>query len=418
MLTLIVVGTAAGLLGTGIRDVFKVPGEEAFVAADRLSHTFPEISGAMGQVVVVAKDGGDVTSPANKAEIQHFVKELEDLDQVALVMGPWHEYLTTDFTINPEHSAALIQVQMETTVEQILPATQAKFEEMADDASTDDLSFHAGGGAYGPVPPAISYVEGIGMIVALFVLLITFGSFVAAGLPLAIAGVGISITMAVIWAVTRWIDISTTGPFLALMIGLAVGIDYSLFILARHRVEMAEGVDPEEATGRAVATAGSAVIFAGMTVIIALLGLAVTGLPFLAIMGAGAALSVLVAILAALTLTPATFGLLKLRLAPKPAKPAQAKKVGKVSLNERWLNLVLRFPKFFTVVGAWSGKRWMTMSPLFVLRVAHRSSAMASRLSIGLRRRLGHECALILPRAPSLARGPPRPCFNPDTGRA
>ncbi|HET7689257.1 MAG TPA: MMPL family transporter [Nocardioidaceae bacterium] len=349
MIVLVSVGTAAGLLGTGIRDVFTVPGEEAFVAADRLSHTFPEISGAMGQVVIVAQDGGDVTSPGHKAEIQAFVKELEDLDQVALVMGPWHEYLDVDDTINADRSAAMVQVQMSVPLEQVLPATKEKFEAMADAASDADLSFHAGGAAYGPVPPAISYVEGIGVIVALVVLLITFGSFIAAGLPLAIAGVGISITMATIWMVTRWIDISTTGPFLALMIGLAVGIDYSLFILARHRDEMGDGVAPEEATGRAVATAGSAVVFAGMTVIIALLGLAVTGLPFLAIMGAGSALSVLIAIIAALTLTPASFGILKHRLAPKPAQEKKPKKQGRVSLNERWLNLVLRFPRFFTV---------------------------------------------------------------------
>src|SRR6185312_14545108 len=115
---------------------------------------------------------------------------------------------------------------------------------------------------------------------------------------------------------------SSTAPMLALMIGLAVGLDYALFILSRHRTQLARGENPEESAATAVGTAGSAVVFAGVTVIIALLGLLVVGIPFLSVMGVGAAFAVLVAIGVATTLLPALLGLAKGRLTPKPGSRA------------------------------------------------------------------------------------------------
>jgi RND superfamily putative drug exporter len=116
------------------------------------------------------------------------------------------------------------------------------------------------------------------------------------------------------------VTLSSTAPTLALMIGLAVGIDYTLFILSRHRTQLAAGTDPEESAARATGTAGSAVVFAGLTVVIALSGLAVVGIPFLTVMGIGAAGTVLVAVLVALTLLPALLGFAGSRSAPKPVR--------------------------------------------------------------------------------------------------
>src|SRR5690606_3273711 len=116
--------------------------------------------------------------------------------------------------------------------------------------------------------------------------------------------------------------LSTTTPMLALMIGLAVGIDYALFILSRHRTQLAQGMDAEESAATAVATAGGSVVFAGVTVMIALAGLLIVGIPFLGLMGVTAAFAVLLAMLAAITLLPAILGLLKGRLAPKPGSRA------------------------------------------------------------------------------------------------
>jgi len=153
--------------------------------------------------------------------------------------------------------------------------------------------------------------ELIGIAVALLVLVLTFGSLAAAGLPIITALIGVGLGMLGITALTALTDIGSTTPMLATMIGLAVGIDYTLFILARYRTELHHTEDREEAVGISVGTAGSAVVFAGLTVLIALAALAVVRIPFLTTMGLAAAVTVLIAVLVALTLLPAILGLLK-----------------------------------------------------------------------------------------------------------
>ncbi|HSV37766.1 MAG TPA: MMPL family transporter [Nocardioidaceae bacterium] len=352
---LAITGAAALALGNGPKDVFRIPGAESMDAFQTLQHTFPEIAGANGQMLVLAEDGGDVTAPEHREAILAMVTDLKGVDQTVMILDPWDELLNTRDTISPDKSAAIINFQMNTSVEQILPSTQRQLEALAEEHTTEDLHFLAGGGAYGPQPPKIGISEGIGVAVALLVLAFTFGSMVAAGLPLISAGAGIGVAMAVVWIATKWLTITTTAPFLALMVGLAVGIDYSLFVLARYRDELAKGVEPEEATGRAVATAGSAVVFAGVTVMIALVGLLVTTIPFLAFMGIAAAIAVFTAVVASLTLVPAMFGLLKGRLIPKPPKVKKPKKSGKErhTLASLWVGAATKYPIVtIVVVGA------------------------------------------------------------------
>ncbi|HEU4736005.1 MAG TPA: MMPL family transporter, partial [Solirubrobacterales bacterium] len=167
-----------------------------------------------------------------------------------------------------------------------------------------------GGNAFGTTGVAIGATEFIGVAVAVLVLVLTFGSLLAAGMNLLTAGVGIAVGMGGLLLTSNVVTLSSTAPTLALMIGLAVGIDYTLFILSRHRTQLAAGLHPEESAARAVGTAGSAVVFAGLTVVIALSGLAVVGIPFLTVMGVGAAGTVLVAVLVALTLLPALLAIL------------------------------------------------------------------------------------------------------------
>jgi len=267
-----------------------------------------------------------------------------------MVLDPWHKYLKTEDTITADGDAALINVQMNTTVELVADETREQLVEIADAATNDHLTFYAGGGAWGPEPPVISVTEGIGVLFAFAVLAVTFGSLIAAGLPLLTAGIGLAFSLAIIWAATHWLTLASTGPFLALSVGMAVGIDYCLFVLSRYRDELSRGADHEEAAGRAVATAGSAVVFAGATVVIALSGMAVTRIPFLILMGLCGALALIVSVAVSLTATPALLGLLGHRLAPKPVEEGVQQKL---TLNERWLNVVLRFPKtaIVTVVG-------------------------------------------------------------------
>jgi RND superfamily putative drug exporter len=193
-----------------------------------------------------------------------------------------------------------------------------------------------------------SLAEVIGIGVAAVVLLITFGSLIAAGLPLLSAIVGIGIGSTAITAATGFIDIGSGTPILAVMIGLAVSIDYALFIMSRYRHELSAGLEPEEAVGRAVGTAGSAVVFAGLTVVIALAGLFVVDIPFLTQMGLAAAFTVVLAVAIALTLLPALLGMAGRRVLggriPGLRGGDPEASGGKPTAGRRWAGFVTRRP--------------------------------------------------------------------------
>ena len=167
--------------------------------------------------------------------------------------------------------------------------------ETASTLEASGLTVEYGGQVFQQVEFGITIVEGLGVLFAALVLVVTFGSLLAAGLPLLTALVALGGSMGAVLAAAAFTTISTATPMLALMIGLAVGIDYALFIVSRHRKQLADGMDPEESAATAVATAGSSVVFAGLTVVIALVGLLIVGIPFLGLMGVAAALAVVLA---------------------------------------------------------------------------------------------------------------------------
>ena len=184
--------------------------------------------------------------------------------------------------------------------------------------------------------------EIIGLVVALIVLIVTFGALFSAGVPILTALVGVGIGMGFILLATRMSPLNNTTPVLAMMIGLAVGIDYTLFILARYRVEK-HRMPLDEAAGMAVGTAGSSVLFAGATVFVALAALTVVGIPFLSWMGITAAATVLVSVLVAITLLPAVLGILGDRIFKGRVKfiPEEPKDP---TMGRRWVRFVHRFP--------------------------------------------------------------------------
>jgi RND superfamily putative drug exporter len=198
------------------------------------------------------------------------------------------------------------------------------------------------GGAVVGGAPQIGSTEIIGVAIAAVVLIVTFGSLVAAGMTLLTALIGVIAGMAGLFLLTSVVNISSTAPILALMLGLAVGIDYALFISSRHRSQLAEGLDEEESVARATATAGSAVLFAGATVVIALAGLSLVGVPFLTAMGLAAAGTVLTAVLVALTLLPAMLGFVGKRVLPRKVRNAGSRSHVAV-FGFRWARLVTRF---------------------------------------------------------------------------
>ncbi|HEX5979636.1 MAG TPA: MMPL family transporter, partial [Thermoleophilaceae bacterium] len=190
--------------------------------------------------------------------------------------------------------------------------------------------------------------EGTGMLVAFVVLAITLSSLLAAGLPLLTALIGVSIGVGGLTALSGVVELSETAPILATMLGLAVGIDYALFILSRHRQNMSEGLEPREAAAQATGTAGSAVVFAGATVIIALVGLWVVNIPFLTVMGLAAAGTVLIAVLIAVTLLPALLGFAGGRLGRLNRvlayRPRRERRAGRDNASTRWARFVTGRP--------------------------------------------------------------------------
>ncbi|WP_228925090.1 MMPL family transporter [Streptomyces sp. DH7] len=348
---LAVAGIGAATAPAATSSSFSIPGTEAQRAFDLLEQRNPGTSadGATARVVFKAPEGEKVTDPANKSEITGIVKELETgSKQIASVADPFATQ-----AVSQNGSTAYISVSYQVSSMELTDATRESLEDAGKDAQKSGMQVEIGGDAL-QVMPHTGTAEIIGVVIAAIVLVITFGSLVAAGLPLVTALVGVGIGVSTITALASVLDLGSTTSILAMMIGLAVGIDYALFIVSRYRAELAEGREREEAAGRAVGTAGSAVVFAGLTVVIALVGLAVVNIPMLTKMGFAAAGTVAIAVLIALTLVPAALGFAGKRVMGRKArKAAEAEKSteAKPNMGTRWARFVLRKPVWVMLVG-------------------------------------------------------------------
>ncbi|MFF2268393.1 MMPL family transporter [Cellulosimicrobium cellulans] len=324
---LVLAGALAGLVGQGLDDEVTIPGTESQAALDRLAATFPQVSGASAQVIVVAPDGSTIEDDAVRGPVDDAVTALGDVDGVAAVTSPYDDTMTA--SISDDEVATLMTIQLDEGQSEVTDATKDALGDAVDDlaaALPDGAQAALGGQLFSTEFPTLTVTEALGLLVALVVLVLTFGSFVAAGLPLLNAVMGVGVTMGLLFAATAVAQINSTTPMLAVMLGLAVGIDYALFIVSRHRDELASGLSVEEAAARSVATAGSAVIFAGLTVMIALVGLGVAGIPFLTVMGVAAAVGVGLAVLVSITLLPAMLGFAGERLRPKAPRARRGRR--------------------------------------------------------------------------------------------
>lgn len=351
LLLAVLLGALTVSLGGKLQNDFTIPGTESQQGLDALTQRFPEVSGTSAQLVFVAPEGEKIDDHGK--EIRAVLDAVEKVDHVATVTDP----LAKDSrTVSDNGRDALATVQFDLGLDELPEGVTSDLEDAAELPEGSSLELHVGGDAYSVTGVHVSATEGIGILIALLVLAITFGSLLAAGLPILTALLGVAIAMAGVFSVAAATTISATTPTLALMIGLAVGIDYALFVIARHRSQLATGLGVEESIARAVATAGSAVIFAGVTVIIALCGLVVAGIPFLAVMGYAAASAVLVAVLVALTAVPALLALAGERLRPKPGSRAHRREAvaeGRphaTTLGARWVRLVTKVPVLTVVV--------------------------------------------------------------------
>ena len=326
LLLLGMAGGSAAAFMQGTDNSFSIPGTEAQAGLEQLSRSFPQASGTSAQLVIVAADGDQVDEEPYSSAIADTIADLEDLDGVLAVTDPFNELVSG--LVSDDDTAAIIRLQFEGQATDVSPEAKAELKDISADleASLPDGSQVAiGGDLYSQSVPAISITEAVGVLIALFVLIVTFRSFAVAWFPLVTALIGVALAISLIYVSTAFASISSTTPLLAIMLGLAVGIDYALFIIARHQDQVRSGVEPEESAARATGTAGSAVVFAGVTVLIALIGLSLANIPFLTTMGIAASVAVAIAVLVALTLSPALLGFAKGRVIGwKRRKPALA----------------------------------------------------------------------------------------------
>lgn len=345
LLLLGIAGGGAVALGTGTDNTFSIPGTESQAGLEQLERTFPQVSGTNAQFIVVAADGDDITDDAYREQIEDAVDELADLDGVLAATSPYDENI--EGMVNQEHTAAIVRLQFDGQATDVSDATKAKLQGVVDDLSSalpEGSQTALGGDLFAMSIPALTLTEAVGLVIALLVLIVTFRSFVVAGLPLLTAILGVGISMAGIFAATAFATVSSTTPLLALMLGLAVGIDYALFIVARHQDQVRAGIDPEESAARSVGTAGSAVVFAGVTVLIALIGLGFAGIPFLTTMGVAASVAVAIAVAIAVTLTPAFLGFVKGHVVGRPKRVKKQKDATRRPFSARWVSGVTKRP--------------------------------------------------------------------------
>ncbi|WP_141502821.1 MMPL family transporter [Paenibacillus luteus] len=381
-----IVLTVLGINGIHVTSDMKIEGTESQKVLDQLTAELPEASGGQASIVFTAPKGESLDTPERLASISEAVNEVYKLEYVinpielaaqagasmsdaAAAQGnqsaqgeaatgstqeaagelPPYGPMMVDgvpvpgVMIASDSSVALFQFQF--TVQQmslpewvpdsVIDAVMTVEKTGITALPSDSLS----------TKPAIGSTEAIGIAVAAVVLFMTLGSVVAAGLPLLTALIGVGVSVGGAFAFSNVFHMTDLTPVLALMVGLAVGIDYSLFIVNRQRrMILEQGLSAREAASRAVGTAGSAVFFAGLTVIIALCGMVVIGIGFLSAMALVAALAVLANVLVALTLLPALLGLVGERICSAKARTKSSSQTNKNSngFAHRWVTGVVK----------------------------------------------------------------------------
>jgi putative drug exporter of the RND superfamily len=345
IVALIGIGTLASSAGSDFSEEFSLPSSDSKDALDLLENRFPAQAGDVVQIVYKAESG--VESPAVEQKMEGVFTKVAALPHVSEVSSPYEKGGAG--AVSEDGKIAYATAQLNVTTDKLNDGEVKKIVDTARAAAGDGLQVEAGGS---PVEEVRSEEEGegssekIGVLAAVVVLLISFGSVVAMGLPLLTALFALGVGISGITLFTHVFDTAEFAPQLAFMIGLGVGVDYALFILTRFRNGLDEGLDKRDAAIAAVDTAGRAVLFAGITVIISLMGMLLLGLPFLYGVATAAAIAVLCTMVAALTLLPAMLSLVggwvnRLRI---PFLGSGARSIDENSWWFRWSGRIQRRP--------------------------------------------------------------------------
>jgi putative drug exporter of the RND superfamily len=301
-------GLSAAFAGKFTAD-YTAPGSDSRQAQDLLEQRFPAVSG--DTITVVVRSTGAITDAATRSEVGALLDELADQPHVRSATDPY----ATPGAVAPDGRTALATLHLDVANAADMPVGDTEhLMAMAKDARTDTLQVALGGQAVEQAQQGEIGSEGIGLLAAAFILLLTFGSVVAAGLPIAVALAGLGVSSGLTGLIAAAMPVPDWSTSLATMIGLGVGIDYALLMVTRFREWRAAGLDPERATVATLDTAGRAVLLAGSTVVVSMLGLFAMGLSFMRGAAVVTIAAVLVVMLAAITLFPALLGYLGTRI--------------------------------------------------------------------------------------------------------
>ncbi len=316
----------------------SIPGTEAQKAIDRMGELFPDAGKGSGRVVLATPSGKALSE--YKASIDASAQKIRDVKDVVAVVTPFEN----PTALSDDKTIGYMQVQLKGENGSIDKKTISSVEEIISDTRKNGLVAETGGDLINKAPGEILGIgEIVGVVVALVVLVMTLGSLLAAGMPVITALIAVGVSMAGLFSLSHVVTIGATTPVLAVMLGLAVGIDYSLFIISKYRTYALQGYSYEAAAAKALGTAGNAVIFAAATVVIALSALAIVQIPFMTTMGLAGAATIAIAALVAVTLIPGLLGLVgrrifvgKTRRAIEAAQKKGYHKVEKISHQTFW----------------------------------------------------------------------------------
>ncbi len=346
---------ASGSAGSDYASNFSLPGTESQRAVDLLKHEFPAQAGDSDQIVLHSLRGR-VTDPAIQARVSPVLAQIAKLPHVSAVNSPYSP--TGHVAISRNAQIAFATVDFDQRANELPKSAIERVISVAESARSPQLQVELGGQAIEQTQqPSLGATTLIGLVAAIAILLITFGSLIAMGLPIITALLGLGTGIGLIGLGTHVVEMPNFSTELAAMIGLGVGIDYSLFILTRFRENYGQGDDVREATIAAMDTAGRAVLFAGLTVIIALLGMFALGISFLYGLAIAASLAVAMTMLAALTMLPALLSRFgerigrKARSQPKGTTAEVARPSSAAGFWPRWARLIQRHPWLGAITG-------------------------------------------------------------------
>jgi RND superfamily putative drug exporter len=252
-------------------------------------------------------DEGQAELDRQRAKVDEELPQLEQGETLTQLSSGYR-------TVSEDGSAAVANVVFAVAINEVSVETKTEIEDLLADADIDGVALYPSQDIAQTVPSILGPGEVAGVVIAAIVLFLMLGTVIGASLPLVTALLGVGVASLASLSFSGLVEFVSVTPVLGVMLGLAVGIDYSLFIINRHRRQLKQGIELSESIGLANGTSGNAVVFAGVTVIVALLALNVTGVPFLGLMGTVGAVAVLVAILMAITLTPAVLSLVGQRI--------------------------------------------------------------------------------------------------------